>query len=134
MSYTPTEWQTGDTITAEKLNNMEQGIENASKSFIVTLTPTAQDFSGTMDKTVAEINAAYEAGKDILFRVLTSANSYVDVPMSYAGRDTTLQYPNFVAEVIQTPTDLMIVAYTEDTNDGTKQTYRTIIYTLTRMT
>ena len=26
MSYTPTEWQTGDTITAEKLNNMESGI------------------------------------------------------------------------------------------------------------
>jgi hypothetical protein len=26
MSYTPTNWQTGDTITAEKLNNMESGI------------------------------------------------------------------------------------------------------------
>ena len=26
MSYTPTNWQTGDTITAEKLNNIEQGI------------------------------------------------------------------------------------------------------------
>lgn len=26
MSYTPTNWQTGDVITAEKLNNMEAGI------------------------------------------------------------------------------------------------------------
>ena len=26
MSYTPTEWKTGDVITAEKLNNMESGI------------------------------------------------------------------------------------------------------------
>lgn len=26
MSYTPTNWQTGDTVTAEKLNKMEQGI------------------------------------------------------------------------------------------------------------
>lgn len=26
MSYTPTTWETGDTITAEKLNNMEGGI------------------------------------------------------------------------------------------------------------
>lgn len=133
MSYTPTEWQTGDTITAEKLNKMENGIENANSPFIVTLTPTDLDYSGTMDKTVAEINAAYEAGKDILFRVLTSANSYVDVPMSYAGRDTTLQYPNFGAEIIQNPTSLMIVAFTGDTNDGTKQTYSTIIYTLTPM-
>lgn len=29
MAYTPTEWETGDIITAEKLNNMEQGIEDA---------------------------------------------------------------------------------------------------------
>ena len=29
MSYTPTNWQTGDTITAEKLNNMESGIADA---------------------------------------------------------------------------------------------------------
>lgn len=29
MAYTPTVWETGDVITAEKLNNMEQGIEDA---------------------------------------------------------------------------------------------------------
>lgn len=29
MAYTPTEWETGDVITAAKLNNMEQGIEDA---------------------------------------------------------------------------------------------------------
>lgn len=28
MAYTPTNWQTGDTITAEKLNHAEQGIKN----------------------------------------------------------------------------------------------------------
>ena len=30
MSYTKTTWQTGDTVTAEKLNNIEGGIENLS--------------------------------------------------------------------------------------------------------
>lgn len=30
MSYTPTTWVTGDTITATKLNKLEQGIANAS--------------------------------------------------------------------------------------------------------
>jgi hypothetical protein len=34
MSYTPTNWQTGDTVTAEKLNHMEQGIASP----IVTIT------------------------------------------------------------------------------------------------
>lgn len=28
MSYTPTTWQTGDTITANNLNKIEQGIKN----------------------------------------------------------------------------------------------------------
>ena len=30
MAYTPTEWATGDVITAQKLNKMETGIEGAS--------------------------------------------------------------------------------------------------------
>lgn len=29
MSYNPTNWQTGDTVTAEKLNKLEGGVENA---------------------------------------------------------------------------------------------------------
>lgn len=32
MSYTPTEWDSGDIITAEKLNKIEQGISEASSS------------------------------------------------------------------------------------------------------
>ena len=36
MSYTPTQWQTGDTITAEKLNNMENGIASAPHTPIDT--------------------------------------------------------------------------------------------------
>lgn len=34
MSYTPTNWQTGDTITAVKLNNAESGIVSASPFII----------------------------------------------------------------------------------------------------
>ena len=37
MSYTPTNWQTGDTITAEKMNNIENGIVNAPKVAVVSL-------------------------------------------------------------------------------------------------
>ena len=32
MSYTPTEWTTGDIITAEKLNHIENGVESANSS------------------------------------------------------------------------------------------------------
>lgn len=37
MAYTPTEWETGDVITAVKLNNMEQGIEDAFVAPAVTI-------------------------------------------------------------------------------------------------
>lgn len=28
MAYTPTQWNTGDIITAEKMNKLEQGVKN----------------------------------------------------------------------------------------------------------
>lgn len=93
MSYTPTEWQTGDTITAEKLNNMESGIENANEPFIVTLTPTAQDFSGTLDKTVAEITAAVRAGMRIVFEMDTSTAGLGMNTIRFDG-NSAFEYPD----------------------------------------
>ena len=80
MSYTPTQWQTGDTITAQALNNMESGIENANEPFIVTLTPTSEDFSGTMDKTPQEIYNAYKANRQICAKILgIYSDEYTDL-------------------------------------------------------
>lgn len=58
MSYTPTTWATGDTVTAALLNKMEQGISDASSggggggAFVV------HDSNGTLDKTWQEIATA----------------------------------------------------------------------------
>ena len=133
MSYTPTNWQTGDTITAAGLNNMESGIESANVPFVVTLTPTAQDFSGTMDKTVAEINAAYEAGRKIVYKVLMSEAQfiYADVTMVYFNSYCT--YPSFNAFVIDDGNNLLIEAMTSATDDAITNTYYTNIYPLTPM-
>ena len=124
-----------------------QGVANANKvlrvnssgvvvpednRFVVTLTPTAQDFSGVMDKTVAEIDAAYEAGKKIVFKVLSGANeaTYVDCTMQHASGSST--YPSFNGFIISdiVTHNLLIFAYTACTNDGTKATYGTHIYPL----
>lgn len=128
MSYTPTNWQDGDTITAEKLNNME----SANVPFVVNLTPTAQDFSGTMDKTVAEINAAYEAGQQIVFRTMMSATTYIEVDFAarWFGGAT---YPSFNGFILNGENHALIFAFTGATNDGTKSTYSAIIYPLTPM-
>lgn len=53
MSYTPTNWQTGDIITAEKLNNMENGIENSV--LIVHENYDESTDTTTLDKTWQEI-------------------------------------------------------------------------------
>lgn len=127
MSYTPTNWQAGDKVTATKLNNMESGINVAVNPFIVTLTPTAEDFSGTMDKTVAEINTAYEAGRRIVFRVMQSVTAYMDVDCTARWFNGST-YPSFNGFIVNN--DALIYAYTGATNDGTKQTYGTTIYPL----
>lgn len=58
MSYTPTNWVTGDTITATKLNNMEQGIANAGGGVSGLITDT----NDALDKTYNEINDMISAG------------------------------------------------------------------------
>ena len=226
MSYTPTTWQTGDTITAEKLNKMEGGIEantpliinfhesedmsmylttsevleyfaaisnkkifyvsfNGSEAFpahtiangieahlenipalaifdesdsgvfqfkwnetpydgkvfgqffpdtfIVTLTPTAQDFSGTMDKTVAEINAAYEAGKTIAFKIYTDqSGSYIVsknvLTMWGSGATKFGFYSNAVIEGVG-----LVIVSTGINPPSDRTTYLTAIYPLTPM-
>ena len=57
MSYTPTTWQTGDTITAAGLNKIEQGIANAGGGGLVTINE-----DGELDKNFNELIAMAEAG------------------------------------------------------------------------
>lgn len=61
MSYTPTTWVTGDTVTATKLNKIENGIANAGSAVIVTIN------NNTLDKTVQEIYDAISAGTPVLW-------------------------------------------------------------------
>lgn len=76
MSYTPTNWVTGDVVTAEKLNKIEQGIAGSSTgggAFVVTFTAEYDNGSYTnveTDHTYAETKAAIEAGQTVIFQQL----------------------------------------------------------------
>lgn len=132
MSYVKKTWTAGQKVKSADLNNMEGGIDAAANPFVVTLTPTAQDFSGTMDKTVAEINTAYEAGRKIVFHVLMGLTEYIDIDVTAvynAGND----YPSFNAYTIEIGNNILIYAYTEQDAVGTDTDYHTIIYPLTPM-
>lgn len=107
--------------------------EPIGKKYIVTLTPTAADYSGTMDKTVAEIDAAYKAGQQVVFRVMTGATTYIEVDCTARGNGADT-YPSYNGYIIDDVNNVLIYAFTGMTNDGAKAKYSTAIYTLTPAT
>ena len=64
MSYTKTTWVTGDIITADKLNNMENGI-NGSYPLLVTYTSDG-DTTTTLSCTYNQVKAALQAGSRVI--------------------------------------------------------------------
>ena len=93
--YTPTEWATGDVITAEKLNNMESGIErlDASKLFIVKFDNIFTE-NISCDKTYEEIKSAFENGKTI-FAYSNIPASNIDHPIIYTDCHITASSVSF---------------------------------------
>ena len=74
MAYTPTVWECGDTITAEKLNKLEQAVAQggSSEPLIVTITShedCPEGFIGdgidTFSATWQEVKDAYDAGRPV---------------------------------------------------------------------
>ena len=57
MSYTKQTWQTGDIITADKLNHIEDGIGNGAGNLVPTFTIQNEN-TVTCDKTYEEVLAA----------------------------------------------------------------------------
>ena len=93
MSYTPTTWQTGDTITAAGLNKMEQGIAGAGGCLVVNATfnkakteEAGYDFFFDCDKSMEGISAAYLAGQNI--RVLLYSEWAKNDSEEYVHLDT----------------------------------------------
>ena len=63
MSYTPTTWQTGDTITATAMNKIENGIANAGSALVVQT--SWGNNALTCDHTVQEIYDALTSGTPV---------------------------------------------------------------------
>lgn len=125
MSYTPTNWNTGDTVTAERLNKMESGIELANDAFVITLTPTEQDFSGTIDKTYDEIVAAVNSGVKIFFNLgfsLYPVNEIINNGTAIAVGGTCLYFDDILTQ------SWYLIKIETNSNS---QTYNTWLFTVT---
>lgn len=62
MAYTPTNWQTGDIVTAEKLNKLENGVAGGNIFIIHTIFDESTELN-RLDKTWQEIFDAIESEK-----------------------------------------------------------------------
>lgn len=85
MAYVKNTWATGDVISAEKLNNIENGVESAeqggSNLFAITVSGDGA-FDHTLNKTWQEIYDAFLAGKTCIITgddedSIFSNNSYL---------------------------------------------------------
>lgn len=102
MSYTPTTWAAGDTVTAAKLNKLEQGVAAGGGVLVVH-----EEFGGVLDKTWQEI---YDAGLSVMFfndsrrrcvaycaSVNTKSQSW-DVVYAYVEPDGTIYANTYTAD------------------------------------
>lgn len=86
MGYTPTTWNTGDTITASALNKIEQGIAEGGGSAMVIGVITTGDESSAfpimyntqLDKTFEEIYNALAAGTPVFVKAVFALDGVVD--------------------------------------------------------
>ena len=68
MAYTPNTWATGDTITAAKLNNIEQGIVNLVNSSPHYVETTYNDSKGgwEINEPLADLAEMFEDGQRLI--------------------------------------------------------------------
>lgn len=90
MAYTPTQWTTGDTITASAMNKIENGIANAGGGISVDVQVWQVDSSGTLhaEGDFASALAKASTGKPL-------------VAFAYVGPIPTFYYCNVLGTVYE---------------------------------
>ena len=86
MSYEKQTWQSGDTITATKLNHIEDGIANGDGSMVIEMTfdRSAQNYTSTV--LYSDVVDAYKSGTSILVHVPRQLDySQLEVWMTITG-------------------------------------------------
>jgi len=96
MAYTPKEWVCGDTITADDLNRIEEGVADASGVMTVKMQRTIVQYDDTTvpfvcDTPIADIDNALKQGKTVIANITqmmesggqTEVNCSWSVPISF---------------------------------------------------
>lgn len=84
MAYTPHDWETGEKITEERLDHMEQGIAEINNSFILKI--GLNEETSCLTKTWNEINEALSNGVVPIICFNNIDSSYIDNSIIIIGR------------------------------------------------
>lgn len=120
MSYTPTTWTTGDTITASAMNKIEQGIANGGSGALICTIAYNDDLDAmAMDKTVQEIYNALIGGTPVYAKY-----QYGVLGTDYIGNV-------YLAPVVKiynyNTTDVIRVCVQKPTSVGSKNSYEYLL-------
>lgn len=121
MAYEPTQWRSGDTITSERLNKMEQGIAGSgSGEFYALHTTITKTTDENNHPTVTYSNVELREDGLPMWLIVDNAVSpsgatYVNVEMLSAYDNEIFSYKNGL-EVNRSTGE--IVEYQEDTGSG----------------
>lgn len=109
--------------------NLSGGGGGSDEPFVVQLTPTALDYSGTMDKTAEEITAAIDAKKQIVFSIDGSSSGFDAILVNADTYSKLSGTDNYAAQgsIIMLPSTLIRIV-TSDATEGTD--YYTYLYDL----
>lgn len=99
--------------------------------FVVELTIENQDFSGSMNVTVADIYEAYASGQEIRFSFYVPGAYRVEVPLNNINIDPDYDYPSFEIQTLLIDADALVCAYTLIGNDPDDDQFFTKVYPLT---
>lgn len=117
MSYTPTNWSAGDTVTSAKLNKMEQGIANAGGANI--LVAHCGDISSniTLDVTLKQI---VDADFTIIQVNSEDGRRYAFINQIYSYEDYfVIELNNGLSFIAQSEDDYPIINTGSSGNDVT---------------
>lgn len=84
--YEKQTWKTGDVITEEKLNHIEDGIASCGM-FVVGSTYDENTQTVTLDKTYKEIVDAFNAGQNVIIKRIDGFTTIICPLVLYGGED-----------------------------------------------
>ena len=91
MSYTPTNWQTGDVVTADKLNKIENGVANGGGVLIL---------ESNISENTIELNASYN---DIKEAVLSGKNIFIEQTVTSASGTALATTSFYIQTLLEVP-------------------------------